>query len=84
MPSWRGRSSADPLGGGEARHAQAAPGNGSASWTAKGLVAFASMKARKAGVISAAAARSASSSATSLVASRGHPSMRLKATIRTG
>jgi hypothetical protein len=33
------------LGGGEARHAQAAPRNGSASWTANGCVAFASMKA---------------------------------------
>src|SRR3954463_5039155 len=73
------------LGWGQMRHAQAAPRNGSASWTAKGRVAFASMKARKAGVISVlAAARSPSSSATSLVASRDQPSMALKATIRTG
>jgi hypothetical protein len=50
----------------------------------KGLGSIRFDEGPRGGVISASAARSASSSATSLVASREHPSMALKATIPTG
>ncbi len=65
---------------------QAPPRKGSASCTSKRFVALAAMKACSANEISASvsAARWASSSATSEVASRDHPSTGLKDTVRTG